>query len=371
MEETVNVLLVDDQPEGLLSLEAILQGLNQNLVKAHSGREALRQLLDTDFALILLDVQMPEMDGYETAEAIRQRDRSRHTPIIFLTAAHRTEAHVFEGYSKGAVDYMFKPIEPEILRSKVRVFIDLAHQTQEVQRLNALLMKQAAQLAASNQDLEAFARSVSHDLRGPVRAIQGYGRSLTEGSGEALTADGRQHLKRIAAAAERMSALIEDLLALARVTYTEVRRSAVDLGAQARIVADALAATAPGREVDWVIADALSARADPGLLRIVIENLLGNGWKYSRTRAKARIEVGAVRGPEGGPAFFVRDNGVGFDMRHVDQLFFPFHRLHPAEEFEGTGVGLATVHRIIERHGGRIWAESALGEGATFYFTLE
>lgn len=370
IEDGVNILLVDDQPEGLVALEAILKDLGQNLVLAKSGLEALRHVLDTNFALILLDVQMPGMNGFETAEAIRQRERSKHTPIIFLTAAYRSDVNVFQGYASGAVDYMFKPVEPEILRSKVRVFIELALRTGEVHRLNQTLERQAVQLEATNKDLQAFAYSVSHDLRAPLRHIDGFSRLLQEELSGKLSSDAQNYLGRIVAAVQRMSELIEDLLVISRVAQTEMRPSHIDLSSVAHAVMKEIRQADPQRKLEFIVHPGLEADADPGLIRIVIENLLGNAWKYTGKLSKAVIEVGNIPDPEGKPIFYVRDNGVGFDMRHMEQLFTPFRRLHPSTEFEGTGIGLATVDRIIRRHGGQVSAEAEVNKGATFYFTL-
>ena len=227
----------------------------------------------------------------------------------------------------------------------------------------------AAQLEAANAELDAFAYSVSHDLRAPLRSIDGFSLALLDDSGERLDQAGRDHLKRVRAATQRMGVLIDDLLRLARVSRAELQRAPVDLSALARSVVAELARGAPERQVEVAIADGLVADADPRLLRVVFENLLGNAWKYTGKQPGGRIEVGTGQ-RDGERAFYVRDDGVGFDMAYAGKLFGAFQRLHSGAEFEGTGVGLATVQRIVHRHGGRVWAESAVGQGATFYFTL-
>ncbi|HYT83693.1 MAG TPA: PAS domain S-box protein [Gemmatimonadales bacterium] len=227
----------------------------------------------------------------------------------------------------------------------------------------------AAQLEAANAELDAFAYSVSHDLRAPLRSIDGFSLALLDDSGERLDQAGRDHLKRVRAATQRMGVLIDDLLRLARVSRTELQRAPVDVSALARSVVAELARGAPERQVKVAIADGLVADADPRLLRVVFENLLGNAWKYTGKQPGGRIEVGTGQ-RDGERAFHVRDDGVGFDMAYAGKLFGAFQRLHSGAEFEGTGVGLATVQRIVHRHGGRVWAESAVGQGATFYFTL-
>ena len=382
-EQTVNILLVDDQPEGLLALEALLQGRERNIVKTRSGREALRQLLKADFALILLDVQMPDMDGFQTAELIRQRDSSKNTPIIFLTAGHKSEANIFRGYAVGAVDYVLKPIVPEILRSKVSVFVDLARQTELVRRQadqlrqseqEALQLAQAranllAELEVANRELEAFVYSVSHDLRAPLRRINGFAGILLEDFSTQLDPVAKGYLERVSQAGRHMCQLLDDLLNLSRVTRKELSRRRTDLDSLVKEVRDSLQPEIEGREIEWQIGRLPTVECDPGLIKQVFANLLLNAIKYTRPRQRATIQVDQMI-CDGQPAVFVRDNGVGFDMKYVDKLFGVFQRLHRQEDFEGTGVGLATVQRIIHKHGGRVWAEAEPYKGATFYFTL-
>ena len=222
------------------------------------------------------------------------------------------------------------------------------------------------ELERKNQELEAFSYSVSHDLRSPLRAIDGFTAMLIEVVQEHLDESGQHYADRIRASVKRMNEMIEDLIELSRVGRAAVARRPVDVGAMASEIFLDLAAGTPGRQVDTVIEADLVASADARLLRNVLENLLGNAWKFSTRTEDPRIEVGS--GPDG--EFFVRDNGSGFDMNQAQRLFSPFQRLHKQSDFPGTGIGLATVHRIVERHGGRIWAESAPGEGATFWFTL-
>ncbi|HVR62700.1 MAG TPA: ATP-binding protein [Polyangia bacterium] len=230
--------------------------------------------------------------------------------------------------------------------------------------------KLAAQLEESNNELEAFSYSVAHDLRAPVRAISGFSQMLLGEEGTVLPGDARDFLRRIGAAALRMSEMIEGLLALAHVRQAELLCQPVDLAARARAVVDNLRQLEPGRAVDVVIAEPLLAEGDPRLLDVVLQNLIGNAWKFTGKVARARIEVGADAA-QSPPAYFVRDNGAGFDAQKARRLFGAFQRFHSQAAFAGTGIGLATVQRIVRRHGGRVWAESAVDQGATFFFNLK
>jgi PAS domain S-box-containing protein len=244
----------------------------------------------------------------------------------------------------------------------------------EIHRLHADLehrvRDRTVQLDALNHDLELFNASVSHDLQAPLRRIDSFVEALRDDYAARLEADGLQLIRHIEAATQRMHMLIDALLALSGVSRHEIAWQPVDLSALAHEIATDLHHRQPSRPIDWVIADGLTASGDPRLLRVVLDNLLGNAWKFTATTAQARIEVGEQAAPDGTSVVFVRDNGAGFDMALADQLFVPFQRLHRNQNFPGTGIGLATVHRIIHRHGGRVWAEGAVNQGATIYFTL-
>jgi light-regulated signal transduction histidine kinase (bacteriophytochrome) len=245
----------------------------------------------------------------------------------------------------------------------------------ELLRLNAELearvRERTAQLELANKDLEAFAYSIAHDLRAPLSAIHGFSECLERSFAAELTAQGRHYLDRIGAGVHRMQDLTEGLLALANLSRTSLRHKAVDLAALARDAVAACRERSPERVADIVVPAALPAFGDPRLLAQLVENLVGNAWKFTGGRERARIEVGSTPGPGGCVVYFVRDNGAGFDMAYAAKLFEPFQRLHAQEEFQGTGIGLAIVHKVVTRHGGRIWAEAAPDQGASFFFTLQ
>ncbi len=240
---------------------------------------------------------------------------------------------------------------------------------QRVRERTAALEAANHELEAANQELEAFSYSVSHDLRAPLRALDGFSHLLAEDPDSQVSPQGRQFLERIRASSQKMGLLIDDLLSLARVSRQELKCVPVDLSAQAGEIRSALEEQAPERKVDWHIAENLTARGDPVLLKTLLDNLLRNAWKFTAERPDARIEI-TLCTMGGGKVFCIRDNGAGFEMAYADKLFKPFQRLHDAKRFEGTGIGLAIVYRILRRHGGRVWAEGAPGQGAAFYFTL-
>jgi two-component system, sensor histidine kinase and response regulator len=381
--QKVTILLVDDEPANLLALKAVLESLNQTLITAASGTEALRRVLEYDFAVILLDVQMPDMTGIEAAAMIRERERSRATPIIFLTGVVKTAEMMFKGYSAGAVDYLMKPVVSGVLRAKVEVFVELAQARQslqgeiaerarsaaEISKLNMVLEQRNEDLLAANSDLEAFGHSVSHDLRMPLRHIQAYITMIEESARGKLDAEEQRRMAAVREAAQRMSQLIDDLLSFSRIGRTDLRKAPVDMNTLVQQIIGELQPDLKERAIVWDLQQLPYVSGDRGLMQQVLCNLLANAVKYTRPRAQARIKVFAVE-QDDEIIFGVQDNGVGFDMAYSDKLFGVFQRLHGANEFEGTGVGLANVRRIVQRHGGRTWAEAQLNQGATFYFSL-
>jgi signal transduction histidine kinase len=385
------ILLVDDRPENLTALEALLGDMEIETARALSGNEALRLTLKQDFALVLLDVQMPAMDGFETAELMRSNPKTRHLPIIFVTAGMKEVKYQFKGYDAGAVDYLAKPIEPVILRSKVRVFRDLYLQRRELedhrQHLQSLVDQRTAELSKAaqeleqrvitrteelqlaNQQLEAFAYSVSHDLRAPLRHIDAFSQMLMTDHAERLDEEAQAILHRIVTGCEQMGRLIDAILTLSKTARQPLNKVIVNTDRLVRQAYEELTTDMTLQKITFVVHPLPECLADPLLLNQVLVNLIGNAIKYSRKQDSPRIEVGCSQ-ESGKPVYYVRDNGSGFNMNYADKLFGVFQRLHSSNEFEGTGVGLAIVQNIIQRHGGRVWAEAEAGKGATFYFTL-
>jgi light-regulated signal transduction histidine kinase (bacteriophytochrome) len=262
---------------------------------------------------------------------------------------------------------------PPMFTVFIRDITERKRAEQEIHQLNSQLeqrvLERTEELQAANKELEAFSYSVSHDLRAPLRGIDGFSRALLEDHGPKLDEEAKRKLGRVRMASQRMASLIDDLLNLSRINRVEIRHELVDLTLIARQIAGELQQLHPQRVVFFEIADGITAKGDTQLLHVVLDNLLRNSWKYTSKNPSARIEFNSfVR--DGELTYFVRDNGAGFDMAHAAMLFVPFQRLHTQADFEGTGVGLATVQRIIRRHGGRVWAEGAVGKGATFYFTI-
>jgi two-component system, NtrC family, sensor kinase len=382
------VLAVDDSMTYLSELADSLRGDGYDVVSARSGEEALELLAIQPVDCILLDLLMPGLSGQETCRRIKSAAGVRDVPLIMLTALEDREAMI-EALSAGADDYIPKSSEFEVLTARIRAQIRRKQFEEENRRIREELLRKeletaearaARDLAESravlvgelerrNEELEAFSAAVSHDLRSPLGVIDGFTYILLEDYADKLDQEGIDNLRHVRAAARRMGELIEDLLTLSRVGRGELRRDPTSLSEMARTVATELGRKESHRLVTVDIRDGLVAEADGRLIKVALENLLGNAWKFTARIPEATIAFGADQ-REAHTVYFVRDNGVGFAMGDADKLFRPFSRLHGDEEFPGTGIGLATVHRVIDRHGGRIWAESTPGQGATFYFTL-
>ena len=368
-----SVLIVDDDATKRFALRTILAPLDENIVEASSGADALRQLLRNEFAVVLLDVRMPIMDGFETAQLIRQRPRSELTPIIFVTALDQAETDMGRGYNLGAVDFVFAPVVPAIMRAKVTVFIELYRAQQELRRyrtqLETLVEERTIALTAINRELEAFSYAVSHDLRGPLAAFDAMSEQLLQQNRSQLDKAAAENLDRMREASKRMTSVFDGLQMLFRLTSGEIKREEVDVSVLSAQVVDQLRADHPDREVRLDIAPGVTVSADRRLVRILLGNLIDNAWKFSSLRPEPQITIGR-EAVDGESRVFVKDNGVGFDMIDSHRLFGAFQRLHSQSDFPGAGIGLATARRIVNRHGGKIWAEGAVGEGATFYFII-
>jgi two-component system, sensor histidine kinase and response regulator len=371
--DKVNVLVVDDDATKRFALRTILAPLDENIVEASSGADALRQLLRNEFAVVLLDVRMPIMDGFETAQLIRQRPRSELTPIIFVTALDQAETDMGRGYNLGAVDFVFAPVVPAIMRAKVSVFMELYRAQQELRRyrtqLETLVEERTIALTAINRELEAFSYAVSNDLRGPLIAFDAMSEKLLEQNRSRLDDETARNLDRMREAGKRMTSVFDGLQMLFRLTGGEIKREQVDVSALAEQAAEEQRVTNPDRKVEVDISPGITVNGDRRLVRVLVGNLMDNAWKFSALRPAPRLVVGH-ESVDGEPRVFVKDNGVGFDMIDTHRLFGAFQRLHSQSDFPGAGLGLATARRIVNRHGGKIWAEGAVGEGATFFFVL-
>jgi signal transduction histidine kinase len=351
-----HVLVVDDNADMREYLASLLSAPYE-VTTAVDGEMALDAVRRRMPDLIVSDVMMPRLDGLGLVRALRATAETATLPVILLSARAGEDSSV-EGIESGCDDYLVKPFSARELLARVRTHVELARTRRAW----------SDELERANRELSAFSYSVSHDLRSPLRVVDGFSLLLDQEYGAALDDNARMYIERIRHGVRHMTTLIRDLLELARVSRVETCWTRVDLSALARHIVDRLREGEPAREVTVEIAGGLMTQGDPPLLEVALTNLLGNAWKYTATSPQARIEVG--RDDADGSPYFVRDNGVGFDMAHAEEIFRPFHRLHDAGEFEGSGVGLATVDRVIARHGGRIWAEGVEGHGATFFFTV-
>jgi PAS domain S-box-containing protein len=373
--------------------------LKQTAVDRKKADDQFRSLLETapdamvlagaDGRMVLVNAQTEKLFGYARAELLgnsvdklvpprfrekhpRQRSQYFAEPKVRPMGAGLELYGLRKDGSEFPVEISLSPIETDdgrLVSSAIRDITDRKQAEDTVRELNESQQRHAVQVEAANKELEAFSYSVSHDLRAPLRSIDGFSMALVEDYAGQLDVEGKGLLDRIRAATKRMAQLIDDLLNLARVTRTEMRYEVVDLSAMASSVLADLQSGDPARHVECVVGDHVVGHGDSRLLRVVLENLLGNAWKFTMNKPQARIELGMSR-QNGAPVYFVRDDGPGFDMAYVDKLFGTFQRLHAATEFPGTGIGLASVRRIIQRHGGKTWAEGAVGKGATFSFTL-
>ena len=360
MQRPPRILVIEDEAIVAADIRRTLMGMGYEVLEtADSAKEAIDRATASRPDLALVDIHIKgDLDGIQTAEILRERFR---VPVIYVTA-FADETTVERAKWTEPVGYLLKPIKALELRSVVEVGL-YKH------AMETRLREREHQLEAANADLEAFNYTVAHDLRTPLTVIIGYSETLVLSAAKLDEAGTQQLLERIAAVGNRMAQTIDDLLKLATLTRVELKRTSTDLGGIAREVAEGLRQQQAAQVVDLSIAEPTLGMGDPGLLRSALENLLGNAFKFTSKQPNPKIEFGSVQ-KDGETIYFVRDNGAGFDMASTDKLFAPFQRLHKQNEYEGTGIGLACVQRIIQRHGGRIWAESTPGEGATFWFSL-
>jgi signal transduction histidine kinase len=352
-----HVLVVDDNAD-LRDYLVSLLAPQYDVVAARDGIEALEAVHTRLPDLVVSDVMMPRLDGFGFVRRLRADAATAALPVILLSARSGEESAI-EGLDSGSDDYLSKPFSARELLARVRTHLALAK----------LRREWSEELERANRDLEAYSYSVSHDLRAPLRHIRGYSELLTNEYASVLDAQGAQYVKVITDAVDHMSTLIDSLLALGRISRGPVHLETVDLSALATAAVAELRQAEPDRQIDVDIESGLDAQGDRRLLGIVMTNLLGNAWKYTGKTSSARIHCGRDR-TAAVPTFFVRDNGAGFDGRYAKKIFVPFQRLHSARDFDGTGVGLATVQRVLARQGGKIWAEAEVGKGATFFFSL-
>jgi signal transduction histidine kinase len=403
------ILLVDDREDNLISMEAILAPNGYEFVKASSGKEALKILLkDVDFALILMDVKMPNLNGFETAGMIYERERLKHIPIIFITANNYGEENIFKGYKTGAVDYIYKPINPELLRAKVGVFIDLYkknHQLiaqeqklitinksleneireriaseNQVKDLNRRLVENIDRLESANKELDAFAFMASHDLQEPLRKIKTFADILSYKFGSSFDSESAKHLKSIENAASRMQSLIKDLLTFSRITNEKEAPTECDLNQIISDVQRDLEVKIEEKKARIEVDQLPTIPGNPTLLRSMFLNLIENAIKYSRKDQPPLISIKYITKPDRDRStdnhtgkycrLSITDNGIGFEQKYAEHIFSMFRRLHNMNEFEGTGIGLAICKKIVEKHNGYISALSDPNKGSTFTISL-
>lgn len=400
MGDAIKILIVDDKKENLLSLQVILADRGYQFVEATSGKDALRILLkNQDFAIILMDVQMPLMDGFETAEMIRQSDKLKHVPIIFLTANMNTNEYIFKGYQSGAVDYMIKPLSPEILQAKVMVFTELFRKNQELRKkeeethaLNEIILKTNKELASQyaaiekhadelkkkNMELDAFTYISSHDLQEPLRKIQTFSNLILSNEYANLSDDGKTKFDRILYACNRMRELINSLLTFSRATLVDRRYETVDLNTIIKDVKEALHENLNEKGASITTDFHDTVKIIPFQFVQLMENLIHNAIKFAKAETPLEITIKSRLVP----GFDLQienlatdvnychisfgDNGIGFEPQHSEKIFGVFQKLHGRDVYEGTGIGLAIVKKIVENHNGHINAVGEPMQGATF-----
>jgi len=403
------ILLVDDREDNLLAIETIFEPDGYRFVKANSGRQALKILLrEFDFALILMDVKMPNLNGFETASLIYERDRLKHIPIIFITANNFGDENLYRGYQAGAIDYIYKPIKPEVLRAKVSVLIDLYRKNRQllaqeqrlvainksleieikerkaseekVKHLNRQLLENIASLEQANKDLDRFAFMASHDLQEPLRKIRMFSDRLALKYNDIMDDDGRTNIQRIHKAAERMQNLITDILTFSKISVDSPSFVDSDMNALIGEVLVDLDEEIKAKKGKVVVDKIPTLSVNPSLIKPLFHNLIGNALKYSKKDTTPMVKITSeissqLNGKTVGVSpkycrIYIQDNGIGFDQKYAEEIFGMFKRLHHNSEFQGTGIGLALCKKIVEQHNGYISARSKVNEGSTFIISL-
>jgi two-component system, sensor histidine kinase and response regulator len=368
MSETpvAKLLIVDDEAAQMKALCDTLRDRGYDVTGFASPRQALQAMNELTFDLLLSDLMMPEMDGITFLQAAQRKDPSL---VGIIMTGEGTIGTAVEAMKSGALDYILKPFKLSAVVPILDRALTMRRLREENVRLERRVRERTAELEATNKELEAFSYSVSHDLRAPLRHISGYAEMMGESPVAPLCEEDKRFLEKISEGAKKMRRLIDDLLDFSRTGRSELRRSKIKLDDILEQTLQDIQPETQGRSIIFEKHPLPVVQADPALLRQVFSNLLLNAVKYTRPRNPAKIEIGGQLEPEVA-VIYVRDNGVGFDPEYADKLFGVFQRLHSPNEFEGTGVGLANVRRIVTRHGGRTWAEGRPGEGATFYFSL-
>lgn len=401
----IKILIVDDREDNLFSIEAILEKDNYTIVKANSGREALKVLLhQQDFSLILMDVQMPDLNGLETAAIIYERDKLKNIPIIFITAFSYDENYIFKGYKTGGVDYIYKPIKPELLRMKVSVFVDLYRKNQQLQLhekkllaankslqkeieerksseqkvklLNEQLVKNNAHLKSVNEELDQFAYIASHDLQEPLRKIMVFSDKIL--MKENMEEETKKYFRKIINSSQRMQLLINDLLTFSRqsVSSSDFKKTDLNILVKQAIAELEIEIEKNNAQID--IKELPVIWAIPSLMRQLFYNLIGNAIKFRKKAVEPVVHIESEKLNGGSHSAInngyyrisISDNGIGFDSKYSDEIFMVFKRLHSYHAFEGSGVGLSICKKIIEKHNGTITAKGSPDKGSTFIIEL-